>query len=551
MNRLVLATATAAAFTFAACGGGGSSDAPDAAPPGPDAAVCDVDPAGVCVGDELHSCDGDLLDIVDCTDTLAGCVAGAGGAACVDACTEAGATDAGTCAGPAIERCVVLDGKHAVTTEPCGPGSTCEVGPGGASCVVDSCAAVGPQGHCNGTVLTRCSGGAPTETDCALTSQACAYVNDASGYGCVDPVTAGAFAVNGTIRYEDRAPLPTGGLGALTPQPVRGAQVSVVRDSDSMVLVTGLTSDDGSYALRYTAADGAQVHVNVASRSPLTIRPITVMRTQSAVHGFGGASFAAAAAVTSDLLVTDASATSEAFNVLDQLIRVMDMIRGDLGDATPSPLVARWSRGSNDGTYYNGQIRLLGASSDDDGYDDTVILHEAGHYVEDTQGRSDSQGGGHDGSPTDPNLAWSEGFSTYLAMAVNGPPFYADSNSGGGWGYNAETSTESTPQPGGTMSQDVSEDMVSAILWDLADGGATDDDPMIAGSHPRALRVQSAYLRSASLRNVGEPGVDLVDWLDGWFVGDGLSSCAAVRAVVTAMRGFPYDYAGPAGACPP
>ena len=86
-------------------------------------------------------------------------------------------------------------------------------------------------------------------------------------------------------------------------------------------------------------------------------------------------------------------------------------------------LTARWSRGSNNGTYYlNGGIFLLGATSDDDGYDDIVILHEIGHFVEDVYGRSDSPGGSHDGSPTDPNLAWSEGCSTYFGMAVRGRP---------------------------------------------------------------------------------------------------------------------------------
>lgn len=413
-----------------------------------------------------------------------------------------------------------------------------------------ACETIGPQGRCAGDVLDRCDGGELTSTDCAAGGQACAYVDDATGYGCVDAASAGAFVARGVVRYEDRPPAPSGALGALTPVPARGAQVSIVRDSDSMVLATGLTSDDGSYALRYDAAAGEQVHVSVASRSPLAIRPVTVNRTQSAVHGFGGAAFAAAAEVTADLLVTDASGTSEAFNILDQLIRVMDMIRDDLGDATPSPLVARWSRGSNQGTYYDGSIRLLGASSDDDGYDDTVILHEAGHYVEDTQGRSDSPGGGHDGSPTDPNLAWSEGFSTYLAMAVNGAAFYADSNASGGWGYDGEGSNESTPTPGGSIGQDVSEDMIAAILWDVGDGGAGDDDPMTGGSHAAALRVQPDYLRASALRNVGEAGVDLVDWLDGWFVEQGLGSCAAMRGVVTQQRGFPYDFAGPGGACP-
>jgi hypothetical protein len=44
-------------------------------------------------------------------------------------------------------------------------------------------------------------------------------------------------------------------------------------------------------------------------------------------------------------------------------------------------------------------------------------------------------------------------------------------------------------------------------------------------------------------------GVDLVDWLDGWFVLDGLSTCAPLRSIV-GLRMFPYDFAGPGGACP-
>ena len=45
-------------------------------------------------------------------------------------------------------------------------------------------------------------------------------------------------------------------------------------------------------------------------------------------------------------------------------------------------------------------------------------------------------------------------------------------------------------------------------------------------------------------------GVDLVDWLDGWFQTYDLGECAALRSIVTARREFPYDFAGPGGACP-
>jgi len=409
---------------------------------------------------------------------------------------------------------------------------------------------VDPYGRCVGDVLHGCAGGLVTTTDCATAAQTCAWVSDMVGYGCVDPATAGALLVSGTITYEDKPPLNDGALGPIEPHAARGARVSVDRDSDAMVLATATVADDGTYRLRYTAMAGQMVHVMVASTSPLAARPISVTTRQRAVHGFGGASFAAAPASVADVLVTDASKRAEAFNILDQLVGTMDAIRVVLGDPTPVPLVAEWEVNSNTGTYYSGgAIHLLGRSADDDGYDDTVILHESGHYVEETQGRSDSPGGSHDGSPTDARLAWSEGFSTYWGMAVRGAPHYMDSNSMGGWGYDADSTVTVAPQPAGTLAQDVSEDMVTEDLWDLGDGNGTDDDPL-DGTHTAVMRVQVDYLRSATLRAAGTTGVDLVDFLDGWFLKAGLTPCTPARTIVTVTRMFPYDYAGPAGTCP-
>ena len=124
-----------------------------------------------------------------------------------------------------------------------------------------------------------------------------------------------------------------------------------------------------------------------------------------------------------------------------------------------------------------------------------------------------------------------------------------DSNASGGWGWDAEDSvTEASAS--GPLSQDVSEDMVCEILWDLGDGGESDDDPLVAAGHPSALRVQVDYLADTALRPDGVNGVDLVDFLDGWLLGQGLGACGATGEIVTATRSFPYDYGGPAGTCP-
>ncbi len=535
-------------LTFAAaCGGNGDDDNP-----GGDAGVdspvaCDLPPEGECDGNTFRHCVDGFIATQDCAALQQNCgVVDVGTYGCVDACAAAGATEAGTCDGNAIQRCELVGGIRTVVTEACTAGNTCSEEGGAAACVTNLCAGIGALGRCNGDTVERCSGGQPTSTDCTLTGQVCGYGGDAAGYGCVAPT---AFEVHGTVRYEDREPLTSGALGPITTKVSRSAQVAVVLDSNMSVLATALTADDGTYTLRYDTTAGATVHVMVTAQSTVPARPIRVMRTQNALHGFGGPAFTAADHTTQNILVTDASATSEAFNILDQGVMAMDVIRNQMGNPTPTMLTARWSRGSNNGTYYsNRTIFLLGASSDDDGYDDTVILHEIGHFVEDTEGRSDSPGGSHDGSPTDPTLAWSEGFSTYFNMAVREAPHYMDSNSGGGWGYNADTEV-TRAQSGGAIGQDVSEDMISQILWDIGDGGAGDDDGF-SGLHADVLRIQVSYLASATLRNVGVSGVDLVDFLDGWFLGEGLGSCSGVRMIVNTTHTFPYDYAGPGGSCP-
>lgn len=360
--------------------------------------------------------------------------------------------------------------------------------------------------------------------------------------------TIGRVTVSGVIRYEDRAPQVTGHLAAVAPKPARFVAVALVTIGGD-TLGEAVTAADGSYSITSTVdvPFGDSVHVLAATTSDDPIRPIDVVRPDGNIHGFGDAGFEAAADHYQETLVTESSGEAEAFNIFDNLVAAHDYVNA-LG-LTPQHLTAIWSKGNGDGTYEtSNELHLLGQSSDDDGYDDTVILHECGHYIEDTVGRSDNPGGFHDGSPADPNLAWSEGFSTYWSMVIDGRPVYIDTNAGGGWSYNGDTSVTRASGTG-TIGQDVSEDMVTEILWDLGDAPTSDDDTF-SGTTQSTILVQHDYLRTATLRGVGEPGVDLVDFLDGFFLADGLTHCTQVTSIVTGTHSFPYDYNGPAGPCP-
>lgn len=330
---------------------------------------------------------------------------------------------------------------------------------------------------------------------------------------------------------------------------MRGAEVSVIQGANA-VLATALTANDGSYTLRYSVAAGATVHVSVTTRSQLPSRALTVKRANNNnLHAFGGADFSATLTTTRNLYVPYSSGVAQAFNIFDQAVLAYDWLHYHLNIAAPAPLTLRWNQNNNDGTYYwENEVYLVGASSDDDGYDDTVILHEIGHHLEEVIGRTDSPGGDHAFEPVDPRLAWSEGFSTWFALAMRKSPWYVDTNATGGWGWEYDNSVTDFGSP--TVSGLISEDVVTEVLWDLGDTNTSQTAQAVTNPSVAAvLRVQPDYLRTAALRSVGVSGVDLVDFLDGWFVLNGTSSCGWV-ATVLARHTFPYDFAAPNAACP-
>jgi hypothetical protein len=396
------------------------------------------------------------------------------------------------------------------------------------------------------TTLERCENGQSTQTTC-VAPQVC-RATAGGEFGCeVDPNAP--KVVSGKVRYEDRPALPPGTLGDVRQVPVRGASISVIGDEGSAVLATGRTADDGGFSLSYTATPGKMVHLLVATTSDLATRPLQVTRLNKSVHGFGGASFAASAEHTVDVLVTQASHEAEAFNVFDMMVTGIDAVRSRMGATTIQPLTAFWEPGSTDGTYYNSALNLLGSADDDDGYDDAVILHEFGHYVEDIYGHSDSPGGSHDGTATDPRLAWSEGWATYFSSAARDNAFYVDTNAGGGFSEDLENDV-ATAKAASPMTQDVPEGMISQILWDVGDAPANDDDARSGSErHTDVMKVQVKYLHPGVSKVRGVAGIDLVDWLDGWFNQQGTSTCAALRSIVK-THNFPYDFKSPQAICP-
>jgi hypothetical protein len=137
------------------------------------------------------------------------------------------------------------------------------------------------------------------------------------------------------------------------------------------------------------------------------------------------------------------------------------------------------------------QLFILGqADVDSDEFDNHIIVHEWGHFFEDTLSRSDSGGGPHGGvDMKDIPLALSEGFGNALsAMAFDPDYFYVDTNGArqqNGFQINIESGTD-------TNKGWFSENSIQQILYDIYDSTNETGDTLSLGIGP-ILDVFTGY----------------------------------------------------------
>ncbi len=235
--------------------------------------------------------------------------------------------------------------------------------------------------------------------------------------------------ISGKIRYEDRLYNQRGFYGTRF-RPVRNALVDAV-DEEGNVLRTTETDNNGNYTfidIKDTVIsisvraesndDNGQIYINnqggrlyaVSETIDKTILPAVVNIDISADHPVGGA-----------------------FNMLDVFSYAMEYAKSLADqDKVFNELNVYWSKSDGRyGTYMcnaydqgscrNGAgIYVLGGVNDTDEYDDDVLLHEFGHYLEYVYGLDSSPGGQHDfwDNQLDLRLSWSEGWGNYISIAI-------------------------------------------------------------------------------------------------------------------------------------
>lgn len=144
-----------------------------------------------------------------------------------------------------------------------------------------------------------------------------------------------------------------------------------------------------------------------------------------------------------------------------------------------------------------GHIYLLGKEGNDtDEYDPHVVVHEFGHFFEDTLSRSDSIGGAHSATDfLDPRVALGEGFGNALAAIVLDDPKYRDSlNLNQESGFIIDIENNAPPIVGW-----YSEASVHSVLYDIYDSERDGIDRLAAGFEPIYLAMtEPEYKQAAS-----------------------------------------------------
>ncbi len=322
--------------------------------------------------------------------------------------------------------------------------------------------------------------------------------------GVVGPNSGSSnIAISGTAKYEDKPFSIAGFTGAVVPTPIRGAIINVIAIDGFVTMATGKTGEDGSFGFaglnnsarrsgfyiqipsKTASDDAAQVEI----RNNSTDRALYAMVSLPHDDSKGSSFF--------DTLVAGVSDVGGAFNLFDVFLKSNQFTQKVVCPPSntvcvPPLLSAFWEKGGTTGTFYDDQqdaIFILGATSDPDEYDDTVVAHEYGHFVLSHFSHDQSPGGSHvlSDNKQDIRLSWSEGWASFFSSAVRNDPVHLDTTLSSTFSFEIEqyTSPQSPTLSSATITT-TNEIAVAGVLWDVFDAppADTDSDPLLLGFTP-------------------------------------------------------------------
>lgn len=393
---------------------------------------------------------------------------------------------------------------------------------------------------------------------------------------CSSPVSySGGVTITGMAEFNRRVILETGltpGLGSADPahltrpaetRPIRAAEIRVVNSAGVVVQCSQTNPTNGSFSF-VVPGGSASYTIYVNSRSAqfnsgnIYMNASVLNRPENNQFYSITASVNPSVSTSVGTMTADAYSpgmmTGAAFNILDMIYESNAYLRTQTASCTgfaascnavtlsnPVPKVSvYWDKGFNPNDYFGSssgisfylpgysRIFILGGlsgdvdSSDTDHFDNSVIVHEYGHFLEDSMSVSDSPGGSHNGNKVlDPRLAWSEGWGNFFQAAVlygaASTPKYIDSsgNIDGDpdlyFNVNLELASSGADRPDYQGEGNFREFSVTRMLWDAIDtvgdtmNSATDT---VSGDFPEIWAAFTASSKgnkdgNYAFRNIG------------------------------------------------
>lgn len=362
------------------------------------------------------------------------------------------------------------------------------------------------------------------------------------------------------------------------------APVRAVSTLTKLDLAQTTTDAHGRYDLYLPAGAGSNYYLEIeASYTPAgaTIPFVQVMpngRSSPYLITYPGVDTNQSTDTQQQVLVT-VGQDSGALNIVKRISQAHAWMRANFAWADAdkvTPLVVHWTRDQDSpipalaegqspplppirSYYQNDNVFIGGLPYDINEHDDPVIAHEFFHHVWWHLGIPPVGGWHTFNGMALPALAMSEGTPTALGQQSLGYPEYWDTVGAAILTVDLENRTRpdlivqgaDLGTADGTMTGNVNENLVAAVLWDLMDpaGGQLEPTDEIDSTVVTTLLTLAHRLPALGSTDRGAPGPDLVDLLDGWrcYAGATPSNDAKLKKLLD-ERHFKYDFA-PSG-CP-
>jgi hypothetical protein len=186
---------------------------------------------------------------------------------------------------------------------------------------------------------------------------------------------------------------------------------------------------------------------------------------------------------------------SQIFNIAHSLYWAWKYWNNNLGAGAPffdRGVTVNWEAGKGSGSFYSdsrGEMTIAGDASSTDEWDDSVIIHEWGHFADHQFSCNQNPGGAHTlpGNNTGTNgdkLSWGEGFADYYQSAARtimpGSGFH-------NWYIDVSGPTVDF-EPISSPASQLNEGAVAALLWDFIDT-ANDGSDTFSHGGDRVLKA--------------------------------------------------------------